>query len=79
LFIVLSLKILNTKRPQYSYNGKISNFLYDATYHAYFTEKQLREAAAAEVAKQSSCSYDELDKGSRKRKNMNADEKARQK
>lgn len=43
-------------------------------------EKQLRDAAAAEVAVHGLYGNDELgDKASRKRKHMNADEKAKQK
>ena len=44
------------------------------------TEKQLRDAAAAEVAVHGLYGSDDLnDKSSRKRKHMNADEKAKQK
>ena len=44
------------------------------------TEKQLRDAAAAEVAVHGLYGNDDLnDKSSRKRKHMNADEKAKQK
>lgn len=44
------------------------------------TEKQLRDAAAAEVAIHGLYGNDDLgDKSSRKRKHMNADEKAKQK
>ena len=43
-------------------------------------EKQLRDAAAAEVAVHGLYGNDEIgDKASRKRKHMNADEKAKQK
>ena len=52
-----------------------SNFL-----HSSPLEKQLRDAAAAEVAIHGLYGNDELgDKSSRKRKHMNADEKAKQK
>lgn len=45
-----------------------------------FLEKQLRDAAAAEVAQQNVLyTSEENEKGSRKRKSMNADEKAKQK
>jgi hypothetical protein len=45
-----------------------------------YTEKQLRDAAAAEVAVHGLYGNEDLgDKSSRKRKHMNADEKAKQK
>lgn len=48
--------------------------------YAYTLEKQLRDAAAAEVAVHGLYGNDEIgDKASRKRKHMNADEKAKQK
>lgn len=56
------IKVLNAIRPQFAYN-----------------EKQLRDAAAAEVAQTSThCSEDSGEKGSKKRKQMSADEKAKQ-
>jgi hypothetical protein len=56
------IRVLNAYRPQFSYN-----------------EKQLRDAAAAEVAVHGLYGNDEMgDKASRKRKHMNADEKAKQ-
>ena len=54
------IRVLNAKRPQFSYS-----------------EKQLRDAAAAEVAQQNSSALEE-DKSNKKRKQASADEKAKQ-
>lgn len=84
------LQVLNAKRPQFSYNGKRVSNSYIQTKSAdthliaclilSVTEKQLRDAAAAEVAVHGLYGNEDVgDKSSRKRKHMNADEKAKQK
>ena len=82
-------QVLNAKRPQFSYNGKkhrhqptyrIGIELFTLLTSRSYTEKQLRDAAAAEVAVHGLYGNEDLgDKSSRKRKHMNADEKAKQK
>jgi hypothetical protein len=56
------IRVLNAKRPQFTYN-----------------EKVLRDSAAAEVAQTSTVNSDESSKGSKRRKLLSADEKAKQK
>jgi len=57
------IKVLNAKRPIF-----------------YFNEKDLRDSAAAEVAQTTSLGSEESgEKGNRKRKQLSADEKAKQK
>jgi hypothetical protein len=45
----------------------------------FILEKQLRDAAAAEVAQQNNLCSDDSDKGSKKRKVLSADDKVKQK